>query len=81
MKTMISVLASAFLLSAGVAMAEETKPVPAPASTASTAKPAKMKHAAVHSDKSKKCSADADAKNLHGKERKTFRKACMKAAA
>ena len=27
---------------------------------------------------SKKCSADADAKKLHGKERKAFRASCMK---
>lgn len=80
MKTMLSILASAMLLSAGAAMAEETKPAPATTNAAATAKPAKVKHASVQSEKSKKCSADADAKNLHGKERKTFRKACMKAS-
>ncbi len=34
----------------------------------------------ARSEKSKKCSADADAQHLHGKPRKEFRKTCMKAA-
>jgi|GEM_PF-3458954 len=38
------------------------------------AKPTKAERSA----KSKECSAQADAKKLHGKERKKFRAACMK---
>ena len=91
MKTLISMLTAAVLLSSGVAMAEVAKPattpaakpaVTAPAKTA-VITPAKTKHthiAGVRSEKSLKCSADADAKSLHGKERKMFRHACMKAA-
>ena len=80
---MISVLTAAVLLSSGAAMAETTNsaaPSAKPAVVATHAK-AKSQHVAtVQSDKSKKCSANADAKNLHGKERKSFRHACMKAA-
>ncbi len=39
------------------------------------AKPAAMS-ASDKAALSKKCSADADAKGLHGKERKKFRSAC-----
>lgn len=81
MKTLFGALAAAALLSTA-AVAEETggtsKPVPKPA--ASTTAPAKTKSATVQSEKSKKCSADADAKHLHGKERKAFRKECLKSA-
>lgn len=57
----------------------------APATTApakaapTTAAPVKADPAkAARSELSLKCSAEATAKNLHGKERKKFRKACMK---
>ncbi len=43
------------------------------ASAAAVAKTAK-----VHSPESIECSKQADAKGLHGKERKTFRSACKK---
>ncbi len=53
---------------------------PAPAKPAAPAAMPAAKPAAMSaSDKaalSKKCSADADAKGLHGKERKKFRSAC-----
>lgn len=85
MKTLISMLTAAVLLSSGAAMAADSAtsavPVAKPAVTAAV--PAKVqapKIASVQNDKSKKCSADADLKNLHGKERKSFRHACMKAA-
>ena len=85
MKTLISMLTAAVLLSSGAAMAADSTgsavPVAKPAVTA--AAPAKVKTpkiASIQSEKSKKCSADADAKSLHGKERKSFRHACMKAA-
>jgi hypothetical protein len=65
-------LIAALLLTAGGAFAEEAK-----STNATTAKPTTK---VERSEKSKKCSADADAKKLHGKARKEFRKACMKAA-
>ena len=91
MKTLISMLTAAVLLASGAAMAEVAKPIDKPvAKTAVTTPaktavitPAKTKHAhvaSVRSEKSLKCSADATAKSLHGKERKMFRHACMKAA-
>jgi hypothetical protein len=57
---------SAFL--AGAAFAQTTTPAPAPA------KPAPV----AHSAKSIECSKEADAKGLHGKERKKFREECKK---
>ncbi len=84
---------AALVLSAGVSMAENTAPV-APAKPAVTAaqqavaKPAKMakmhntnSKVAVRSEASKACSAQADAKSLHGQPRREFRKSCMKTAA
>lgn len=61
---------------------------PAAAATADTAKPAATtstaaKPAVADPQKqaiSKKCSADADAKGLHGKDRKKFRDQCKTAA-
>lgn len=55
---------SAFL--AGAAFAQTTTPAPA--------KPAPV----AHSAKSIECSKEADAKGLHGKERKKFREECKK---
>ena len=69
---------------AGVAMA--ASPVPAPATTPAkpaVAAPAKPMAPAMDMNKeaiSKKSSADADAKGLHGKERKKFREECKMAA-
>jgi hypothetical protein len=56
---------SAFLMGAAFA---DTAPAPA----AAPAKPAPV----AHSAKSIECSKEADAKGLHGKERKKFRAEC-----
>jgi psiF repeat len=59
-----------------------TTPAPtatAPAAAATTAKKSALKQAKTPEGAA--CSAEADAKNLHGKERKKFRAACMKAKA
>jgi hypothetical protein len=50
---------------------------------AQTAAPAKTETKApvVHTAASLECSKEADAKGLHGKERKKFRSDCKKAAA
>jgi psiF repeat len=51
---------------------------PAPAAAATAAKPAAANLKKASTPEGQACSADADAKNLHGKERKKFRAACMK---
>jgi len=63
-----------FSLSAGSFALAETPAAPAPAAT-TAAKPAPMMDDAKKA-KSKECSAEADAKGLHGKERKKFREEC-----
>ena len=68
--------AIASLLLAGSSFAQS----PAPAAAA--AAPGKAAKApVVHTEISLKCSKDADAKGLHGKERKKFRSECKKAGA
>jgi hypothetical protein len=62
-------IASLFLM--GSAFAE----TPAPATPAPAAKPP-----VVHSAASVECSKEADAKGLHGKERKKFRSECKRQA-
>lgn len=84
MKSIILGLTVAVLAASGAYAAETPAASTKPAVTA-TAKPAMKKptaaHVAVHSEISKKCSADADTQKLHGKARKAFRKSCMKAKA
>jgi hypothetical protein len=74
MKTISSrALATAFasMLLMGSAFAQ----TPAPAAKTDTKAPM------VHSAASLECSKEADAKGLHGKERKKFRSECKKTAA
>jgi psiF repeat len=86
MKAIILGLTAA-VLAAGGAYAADTKAATdttKPAMT-STAKPMNSKPMTAKGDTMKKprseisktCSADADVQKLHGKARKTFRKACM----
>jgi len=72
--TLFSAFAVSALLMGGVAYAVEAAPAAktAPAATAAPAAPA------THSAKSIECSKEADAKGLHGKERKKFREECKK---
>jgi len=80
-KTAIAAVALAFALSTGaVAQTATGTAAPAPAATAPAATGAKAKTAAPRTDESIACSKEADAKNLHGAERKTFRAKCMKDA-
>ena len=79
-KTAIAAVAIAFALSTG-AMAEPA----AGTATTTTTTTTKVKKAKApkgptkpRSEASMACSKDADAKNLHGKARKTFRETCMK---
>jgi hypothetical protein len=68
--------AFASLLLMGSAFAQ----TPAPATPAPAAK-TETKAPMVHSAASLECSKEADAKGLHGKERKKFRSDCKKTAA
>ena len=73
-----SVFASIVL--AGSALAQSpTTPAPTPPASAST----KMvgKPPVVRTEASLECSKEADAKGLHGKERKKFRSDCKKTGA
>jgi hypothetical protein len=76
-------LASLLLMSS--AFAQTTAPAtPAPAAKtapAPKAAPAEKKAEKPRSAASLQCSKDADAKKLHGKERKKFMSECKKAAA
>jgi hypothetical protein len=71
--------AAATLLLAGPAFAQSTA---APAAKSETAAPAKTmkKMSKARSPESMECSKQADAKGLHGKERKKFRSDCIKNA-
>ena len=77
MKT--SILAAAFglgLFVSGSAYAlDAASPTPSPTPTATAA--AKPDKAAMEA-RSQECSKEADAKGLHGKERKHFREKCKK---
>ena len=85
--------AFASLLLMGSALAQTTAPAtpapaaktapatPAPAAKTAPAPKAETKAPVVHTAASVECSKEADAKGLHGKERKKFRSDCKKAAA
>ena len=75
---MAAALGASLLLFATPVFAQTTT---APATKSDTAAPAPMaKTAKPHSAESIECSKEADAKGLHGKERKKFRSECKKAA-
>ena len=77
----VAATAIASLLLMGSAFAQTPAPAAAPAAPAA-APAAKMdKKPVVHTAASLECSKEADAKGLHGKERKKFRSDCKKAAA
>lgn len=79
-KTVIAAAALAFAASAGAAVAQTattTTPATKPAVTAPAATTAAPKKAAApKSEISIQCSKEADAKSLHGAERKKFRAKC-----
>src|SRR5215475_11944976 len=80
MKTITSrAVAAAFasLIFVGAAFAQQTTTTPAPAATPA---PAKSTSAKPRSPESLACSKQADEKGLKGKERKKFRKDCIKEA-
>ena len=74
------VTVAATMLLAGSAFAQTPAPAtPAPAAKAAPA--ADKKAEKPHSAASMECSKEADAKGLHGKDRKKFRSECKKTAA
>jgi len=76
-------IAFASLLLVSSAFAQTTAPAASPAKTAPAAKmaPAEKKAEKPRTAASLQCSKDADAKGVHGKERKKFMSECKKAAA
>ncbi len=74
----IAATAFASLLLMGSAFAQT--PAPATPAPAAKAAPAEKKAEKPRTAASLQCSTDADAKNIHGKERKKFMSECKKAA-
>ena len=82
--TKISSLATATavsLLLMGSAFAQTTAPAKTETTKTETKAPAEKKAEKPRTTASLECSKEADAKGLHGKERRKFRSACKKAAA
>jgi hypothetical protein len=73
----LAVVALASLLSTGIAFAQTTAPAAKTGAAATADKTAPKKE---RSAESLECSKQADAKGLHGKERKKFRSECIKSA-
>ena len=76
LSSLFATAAVASLLLAGPALAQTTTAPPAKSDTATPAPAAKT--AKPRTAESLECSKEADAKGLHGKERKKFRAACKK---
>jgi ribosomal protein L12E/L44/L45/RPP1/RPP2 len=79
----LAVVALASLLATGAAFAQTAAPAAktdTKTDTKTTAAPADKKAPKEHSAESLECSKQADAKGLHGKERKKFRSECIKTA-
>ncbi|MDH2343938.1 PsiF family protein [Bradyrhizobium sp. SSUT77] len=75
----LAVAALASVLATGIAFGQTAAPA-AKTDTKTTAAPADKKAPKEHSAESLECSKQADAKGLHGKERKKFRSECIKTA-
>jgi hypothetical protein len=73
-RAVATAFASMLLMSSAFAQTPAAAPAAAPAAKAEKAP-------VVHSAASLECSKEADAKGLHGKERKKFRSECKKTAA
>ena len=72
MKFVISAALLSLVIGTGSAFAQTSTPAPAPAAAPAAAAPASADKKAI----SKSCSDQANAKGLHGKERKKFRSEC-----
>ena len=69
------------LLLMGAASAQTTAPAKTEATKTEAKAPAEKKAAKPRTAASLECSKEADAKGLHGKERRKFRSECKKTAA
>jgi hypothetical protein len=78
--TKLTALALAFALAAPGAFAQGTAPATTPMAPAASGKAGGMMTPDAKKAKSAECSKEADAKKLHGKERKKFREECKKGA-
>ena len=76
----LAVVALASLLATGTAFAQTAAPAAKTDTKTTTAAPMDKKAPKEHSAESLECSKQADAKALKGKERKKFRRECMKEA-
>ena len=76
----LAVVALASLLATGTAFAQTAAPAAKTDTKTTTAAPMDKKAPKEHSGESLECSKQADAKALKGKERKKFRRECMKEA-
>ncbi|WFU82019.1 PsiF family protein [Bradyrhizobium sp. CIAT3101] len=74
--TRLAVVVIASLFATGTAFAQTAAPAAKTDAAATTDKKAPKEHSA----ESLECSKQADAKGLHGKERKKFRSDCIKTA-
>jgi hypothetical protein len=72
----LAIVALASQLSTGIAFAQTTAPAKSDAAATVDKKAPKKERSA----ESLECSKQADAKGLHGKERKKFRSECIKSA-
>ncbi|WP_426611789.1 PsiF family protein [Bradyrhizobium sp. McL0616] len=76
----LAVVAIASLFATGTAFAQAAAPAAKADAKTTTAAPTDKKAPKEHSAESLECSKQADAKGLHGKERKKFRSECVKDA-
>lgn len=79
--SLATAIAVASLLLTGAASAQTTAQAKTEATKTEAKAPAERKAQKPRTAASLECSKEADAKGLHGKERKKFRSACKKAAA
>ena len=76
----LAAVALASLLATGAAFAQTAAPAAKADAKTDAAATADKKAPKEHSAESLECSKQADAKGLHGKERKKFRSDCIKTA-
>ncbi|MGY3618744.1 PsiF family protein [Bradyrhizobium sp. USDA 10063] len=80
LSSLATTTALAFLLT-GTAFAQTTAPAPKDTTAKTETKAPMPEEKKARSAASLECSKQADAKSLHGKERKKFRRECLKEAA
>ena len=81
LSSLVTATAMASLLLIGAASAQTAAPAKPQATKTETKAPAEKKAEKPRTAASLECSKEADAKGLHGKERRKFRSECKKTAA